>query len=915
MSIISTISLQKDSQRSDTGDKERTLDSSDEDTEMNLRSYANKFLYLMIPFLLVALALTLLQPAQSASEAFLDVYTAGNVASLPATVSLRSVDGFTVPFANGQPLPSFDPQSSHPSLNLAGLWKKQRVSLDHNLSLRDRVTALSVIEHEGDGRHLPSYDDLSWETKLLPAVENIMPASEDSEGAEVYEDGVWYRRTFSVDDSWRGKQTQLVFLAVNYVADVWVNGTWAGYHEGGYTPFALDVTDLLSYGSTISNTIAVRVDNPPWDSRTDTVPAVKSDWQNYTGIIQEVYLKQLPLQHIARADVRPLDTDGNLFIKTVIHNADRTPQRLTAEVKVFTANVTDTNITSPFAADLIGDIVSISDTTDKTAIMPAGGTRVLIYNIGIVSPNLWTPLEPNLYVLKVTLSNGNTVVDEFFTQFGVRTVGIGKGAKFLLNNHPVFLTGIARHEDWPDTGRTATMEKIKVDLDLINQTNATFLRTAHYPNHPYTYLLTDRMGLLVMEEIPTWWFGTYEWADQEQRRIADQMWREMIFRDYNRPSIVLWSGTNEAEKTSLMRRRAFLTRINRDLKLNYYDGRLVTQSAAADRPGADDHTMNAVDIAGWTTYFGIFHGGKYYSGTVDFLDAAHANFPDKPILGTELGYWSNPDDSLAPVQMAVFSETFEAFEDRQAVNRSGGVVSDGYTMASTWWTAFNWYTQHAKLQTMGASHMDRTTHKPVRTAIQNRYAPYYAMGGVAMTEMLPLPVGIPAVYPTSQPTNVSSMVLQDFEYEDSHYGVDQVDTSLNNAIKHRGNSSLQMTGTGGTWHTMGAYLYHRPVNVSSRSKLCLWVYDTVGSNTLELGLLDADGLSQAIWSDWENACDNPNTQQNSWVRMCFNLELFDQVDLTSLNKIQITMYRNGTYYFDDFIVVPMLYLPFVVGTR
>jgi beta-galactosidase len=889
----------------------------------SLRIWYRTTLCLTIPPLLLVLALFSLKPARVVRGTGVDVYTANNVASLPTTVRLQPVGGLMIPFAYGQPWPSFDQQSDHLTSSLAGTWKKQRVYLDHDLSLTDRSIALTLIESEGNGRHLPSYNDSSWETKTLPAVENTVPITEDLEGAEVYEDGVWYRRTFTVDSAWQGKQARLVFLAVNYVADVWVNGTWVGYHEGGYTPFALDVTDYLNYDS-ISNTIAVRVDNPPWDSRTDIVPAKTNDWHNYTGIIQDIYLEQLPIQYVARADIRPLDTNGNLSVNVVLFNAGDTSQILTADVEVYTTNVTDMNITSPDASDLIDSPVSLSGDTSQPADVPGNGTCVLAYEVGIPAPRLWTPADPNLYVLKVTLGDGGSVVDEFYTQFGVRTMGIGVDAKFLLNGHPVFLTGMARHEDWPGTGRSATMEKIKTDLDLIKETNVNFLRTAHYPNHPYTYLLADRMGLMVMEEIPTWQFGTYEWADQTQRRVADQMWREMIFRDYNRPSVVLWSGTNEAEKTSLERRRAFLARINRDLKVNYYDGRLVTQSAAADRPGADDHTMNAVDVAGWTTYFGVFYGdtynfcqtaypGEHYTGTLNFLDAAHANFPNKPILNTEFGCWSAPDDSLASVQMSVFSDTFKAVEDRKAVDSSGNLVGDGFTLASTWWTSFNWYTQIAKLQTMGASHMNRTTHKPVRAAMQARYAPYYTIGGLSNTTMSPLAVEIPDVYSVSQPSNVPAALLQDFEYEDSYYEGHQANTSLSTEIKYSGNSSLIMTGTGGEWHTVGVYLYNRPANVNPYGKICIWVYDTVGTNTMGLRLLDTDGASQTVWSDAENACDNPQTRRNSWVRMCFNLTLFNQVDLSALNKVQLTMFWDGVYYFDDITIVPLLaYLPLIM---
>jgi beta-glucuronidase len=664
----------------------------------------------------------------------------------------------------------------------------------------------------------------------------------------------------------------------------------AGYHEGGYTPFALDVTHLVKYGG--ANTIAVRVDNPPWDSRTDIVPAAKSDWMNYTGIIHDIYLERLPLQYIVRADIRVLDTNGNVVAKVVLANASGTPRALTADVAVFTAEVTGSNITDPSASALVDSPVELHGAPSQSSLMLENGACCLTYNLGIPSPKLWTPATPNLYVLKITLRSDNVVVDEFYTQFGVRTLGIAPGAKFLLNQHPVFFTGMARHEEWPDTGRTATMDKIKADLDRIKQMNVTFLRTAHYPNHPYTYILADRLGLAVMEEIPTWWFGTYEWADQAQRGIADQMWREMIFRDYNRPSIILWSGTNEAEQTSLERRRSFLTRINRDLKLHYYDGRLVTQSAAADRPGADDHTMNAVDVAGWTMYFGVFHGSTHYQGTLSFLDAAHAAFPTKPILNTEFGYWSNPDDGRAHDQVTTFSETFRAFEDRRAVDISLSSATTGFTMAATWWAAFNWYTQHAALQTMGTSHMDRVTDKLVRASIRDVYAPYARMGGLANSSMTSFGVEVPDAYTLAQPSAIPPKLLQDFEYEDSYYEIWQARASLDSAIKHSDTRSLKMTGTGGEWHTVGIYLYNRPIDASIYTNICVWVYDTIGANTLGLRLVDKYGMSQELWSTDQSV-------KTMWTQFCFKLDDFNQIDRATLTKAQLTTYWDGVYYFDD----------------
>mgnify|MGYP001111364038 CR=1 FL=1 len=820
-----------------------------------------------------------------------DIYTSKDVATLLPTFSLSNIDGVNVPFRNGIPVSSFERQNCRIAFDLGGTWKYQRMALDHTYSLTNRSTSLSQIEAEANGRHASQYDDSSWGTKNLPAVENIMPDYEDPNGPERYEDGVWYRRTFVADSTWSGKYNRLVFCSVNYIADVWINGTWVGYHEGGYTPFDFDISSLLNYGG--SNTIALRVDNIQWGTRTDIVPAVQSDWMNYTGVIQDVYLEVSDQVNIVRADVKPLNIDGDLTIQIPVFNKDSSSKNVTVELAVYDTNVTSSSITDPTAQGIINNQVNVSGTTSQSVTVNAGATRVLTYSIGITNPNLWSPKYPNLYVLKATLKKDGNFVEDFYTQFGVRTLGIGEEGKMLLNNHATFLVGVARHEDWSDTGRTATMAKIKNDLDKIKAMKVNFIRTAHYPNHPYTYILSDRMGFAIMEEIPAWWFGTYEWADQNQRKIIDQMWREMIFRDYNRPSIILWSACNEGEGTSVDRRRATIERLHRDLDVNFNDGRFVTQSASADRPGPEDTSQNAVDVAAWTMYFGVFHGGTCYQGTLDFLDAAHANFPDKPILNTEFGYWSQLDDSEASEQNTVFNETFDAFEARQAVDASGSIIASGFVAGTQWWTAFNWYTQLGEfVQTMGAIHMDRTTNKLVHGSIQTQHSPYYDLGGLStstLTSTIPPP---PSQTTPGQPDSVPAGILQDFEYPDSFYNVFQAEGELDTAKVYSGQYSLKMVSTGDTYHTIGVYIYNRPVDVSSYSSVGVWIYDTVGQNTLEIRLTDSHGDTQAIWT-------NQRSLKNRWKLISNSLASYTQVDLTKIIKIEFCEYWEGTYYFDD----------------
>jgi len=138
--------------------------------------------------------------------------------------------------------------------------------------------------------------------------------------------------------------------------------------------------------------------------------------------------------------------------------------------------------------------------------------------------------------MKVTLSKAGILHDEFSTQFGVRTLR-ASGSTFLLNENPVFLPGIARHEDHPVYGRSMPNSVILDDLRKIKAMNVALLRTAHYPNNPHTYLLCDRLGLAVMEEIPVWWFDTEDaWMLQN---IARNIHTQMFARWSSRTSTVL----------------------------------------------------------------------------------------------------------------------------------------------------------------------------------------------------------------------------------------------------------------------------------------------------------------------------------------------------------------------------------------
>ena len=650
--------------------------------------------------------------------------------SLPNPIS----GGLNIPYQNGIPVPTFEKQSTRLTIDLAGVWKKQRFAANHNLSLSKRDSAgIAAVETEAAGRQLSNFDDSGWQTKNLPGVENALTEATAPNGLypEIYNDGIWYRRTFDVDASNNGKFVKLMFYAVNYVCDVWINGKYIGYHEGGYTPFAFDVSSFLNYGST--NTIAIRVDNIAWGSRKDIIPYNQVDWFNYAGVIHDVYLEISNTISTVRADVVPRKLDGSIDITYVVYNASKQNRGITATLRFYEANVTSSNIQSEFATDLVGTKVTASGIT--TIPLYPDPVSIVKSSLQISNPKLWTMKNPNLYVLRVTLTDGSTVLDDYYTEFGIRTVATQNG-KFLLNDKIMYLPGVARHEEHPDYGRSVPKNIIYSDLVTVKGLNATFLRTAHYPNHPYTYLIADRLGLAIMEEIPLWQWDTQDvWDIQNNiRKIHLQMFREMVFRDVNRPSIILWSTSNECHLDG-GGRLVYNNLVKDDLRNNYNDGRLLAQSAAADNPGANDQTQSVMDVAGWTMYFGIFYGrsGSYFGPTTSFVNNAQTAFPTKPIMDTEFGYWSSENGSSTGEQVNVFSQTYNAFKFFFPYDASGVANPNGNVMATTWWCVFDWYQYKPKkngYQTMGLISMDRLTEKPVANTLRSTYLPYATQDGI-----------------------------------------------------------------------------------------------------------------------------------------------------------------------------------------
>ena len=634
----------------------------------------------------------------------------------PTTFEVREIDGLNVPFQNGIPYPSWERQD-RPYIELNGAWRSERQGVDHKLTLYQRTPeTVKLLEGEGAGRHKSDYDDSAWKEKPIPGVEDPAP--------DRYMDGAWYRRHFTAPADAAGKYVKLMFEAANYFTDVWINGKWIGCHEGGYTPFTFDIGQYLDYGQ--DNVIAVRVDNIPWLPNGDTspealntnghniVPYVTGDWWNYGGITRSVYIEISPSVSVVRADVKPKlanDKDSELTIDVTVYNRGDAEVNPSLSLRIVQANVKESNLEEASIKKIAaGRAVSVQGETSRQITLKAGEAKAFRFSLKSSGLKPWSPEAPNLYVLQVNLGDKKAKLGEFYTQFGVREISVDKAnAKLLLNGKEVFLRGIARHEVFYGEPGPAIYGPAAVvsDFKSIKDANANFVRTAHYPNQQQTYLIADRMGLLVWEEIPMFWFTGPEFVIQKDvRGIGRQMWLEMIYRDYNRPSVIIWSACNECSWQA--ERAAFI----KDLRENAYkvDGtRLVAQSASGSDP--TDATQKECDIIGFTTYYGIFYGSSYFADTKEALKKTHEAFPDKPVISTEYGFWSHYGDiPQEAVQVEVAKDTFSAFREFP------------FVAGATWWTIADWHTMIVEPEIMGTMTIDRKFQKPVYFQLQRQYA-------------------------------------------------------------------------------------------------------------------------------------------------------------------------------------------------
>jgi beta-galactosidase/beta-glucuronidase len=621
---------------------------------------------------------------------------AASAADLPPTLSFQDVPGGPVAFQTGQPVPTFD-REPRLRADLDGSWRFDAEPVDTSLSLTDRRVVMNQINSEAGRRTDPAYDDSGWPSIQVPGTFNPPPNRSTTGG--------FYRRDFFVGQDWNGKYATLKFGAVRYVADVWLNGQYLGYHEGGDTPFALDATQALMAPGT--NTLLVRVDNPLWGTRDDTVPWGLADWWNYGGIVGDVWLEAIPSLSAVRADVKP-HLDG-ADVSVVIQHRGPDTVNAAIDVRLWPAQINPANLLNPDPFSLVPhDALPLLDNHVDLGSLNRDTVIRVAAPFSIRSPDLWSPGLPALYVLGVTVESDSVPVDQLYTSFGLRQIKVDSTApRLLLNGDPIAFNGVALHEDRvqplihgrPAGGPLTSPADIEALLMRAIGVHADLVRVDHHPPNQMLPILADRLGVAVWEEIPLYHYTPQTLTIAIDRGIAQQMLTEMDLRDFNRPSVLFHGFANEStgfsERTSALDALHTLDR--------RVDGTRLTGQAAY---GADplDPTSAGLDVAGYTFYYGVFYGGGLSGVAIQSaLQQAHRAYPQKPLMILEYGHWADDPYNQAE-QLRVFNTYYsQLLPDLDS--QPGGFVG-----AAVWWSLDDYWTQRPgiTIETFGLYRPDGT---------------------------------------------------------------------------------------------------------------------------------------------------------------------------------------------------------------
>ncbi|MFX1507147.1 MAG: glycoside hydrolase family 2 protein [Promethearchaeota archaeon] len=453
------------------------------------------------------------------------------------------------------------------------------------------------------------YDSLR--TINLPNNWNIIPELDKYEGI------AWFFYVFDFPDDKKNLENFNIFIqfkAVNYETSLWINGTKCGVHHGNFLPFKFQIKPNQLKKK---NCIAVRVENFRKKNR---IPACSRDWFNWGGIYRDIDLLLCEKYRI--------DWVG---VKIEIQKGGRASIEATYELKIPQLAPED-QIEISWKLQYLGNLSSWNHQGRETILVDNGIFSQHLtrgsFSFHVEKAKFWTPDDPQLYKLEMSLQGSH---EPYIVRFGIREIKV-VGSNLFINDTSLSLQGVSLHEELFPYGRAIPLNRRREDVLNIKKLGFNALRTGHYPHDESIYEICDEEGLLVLEEIPVYW--KIDFGSKKVLKKAARMLTDMIQRDFNHPSIILWSTGNEIPILDKDCRQFMSTLVKHCKTLD--PSRLTTFVidfwAALVAPKG---FVEEIDILCVNEYIGWYYFSVYNLNI--FLDCMHQRFGRKPIFVTEFG--------------------------------------------------------------------------------------------------------------------------------------------------------------------------------------------------------------------------------------------------------------------------------------
>lgn len=456
------------------------------------------------------------------------------VSALSATAVALQPGAVAEPTPDSVPVPG--PDSTGRSPECARL----DISLDHDWEFfrpgpEDGMPSPEPLPGAGGRSPAP----VRWEAATLPHSVRLEPR--DVSGGLNYQGVSWYRRRLPAEPGWRDRVVYLRFQGAMQVAGVWINGAHLTTHYGGYHPFTVDLSKALRYGG--ENELLVRLDNSDQSQVPPGKPERRLDFVYFGGLYRSVQLTVVDRLHISDPILADRPGGGGVFV--TFPSVSETEAQVRVETEI--VNEGSGAGSATLSQELISEAGEVVAAARRELRIGAGAAHTAVDTLLVRSPRLWHPDHPSLYRLRTVLASGGEIRDRQETRIGIRSIRFDPDRGLLINHEPFFSVGANRHQDHPYVGYALPPSAHYRDAYKLREAGFTSFRS-HYPQDPSFMDACDELGILAIVSNPGWQFM----GDDLFRRRVCQGAREMIRRDRNRPSVVIWEAQlNETDNSPL----------------------------------------------------------------------------------------------------------------------------------------------------------------------------------------------------------------------------------------------------------------------------------------------------------------------------------------------------------------------------